>query len=210
MSLPDKSIDERLIKSAKEVFLDKGFEMAQLSEICQKAGVTTGALYKRFDGKEELFYKIVSDTIETMESYVSRIETDDLSIYSDQEIFDGFHMNPEYNMGWLKYLYDHKDDFILLIKCSHGTRYTDFHSEWSEKLNKIHYKFYQEAKRRGLATKKITEKEMNVLTTAVWTLFYKPFILEFSWNEIKNNAYILSDFINWNEVLGIKKGVCDD
>ena len=38
MSAPDRSIDPRLLKAAKEVFLEKGFEMAQLSEICEKAG----------------------------------------------------------------------------------------------------------------------------------------------------------------------------
>ena len=31
MSVPDKSIDPRLLQSAKEVFLDKGFEMAQFT-----------------------------------------------------------------------------------------------------------------------------------------------------------------------------------
>ena len=47
MSVPDRSIDPRLLSAAKKVFLDKGFEMASLAEICRTAGVTTGALYKR-------------------------------------------------------------------------------------------------------------------------------------------------------------------
>lgn len=38
-----------------EMFLNKGYELASLSEICRAAGVTTGALYKRYDGKEALF-----------------------------------------------------------------------------------------------------------------------------------------------------------
>ena len=53
MSVPDKSIDPRLLNAAKKVFLKKGFEMASLAEICQTAGVTTGALYKRYRGKED-------------------------------------------------------------------------------------------------------------------------------------------------------------
>ena len=59
MSVPDKSIDPRLLCAAKNVFLKKGFEMASLAEICQEAGVTTGALYKRYSGKEELFAEVV-------------------------------------------------------------------------------------------------------------------------------------------------------
>ena len=205
MSVPDRSIDPRLLKSAKEVFLEKGFEMAQLSEICEKAGVTTGALYKRFSGKEELFCEVVEDTIEGMRNYVSRIENTDLSNYSDQEIFDGFHMNPDVNIRWLKYLYDHKEGFILLIKCSSGTRHSDFHERWTDKMNKIHYQFYLEAKRRGLAKKEVSEKEMNVYSTAVWALFYKPFLLGFSWDEMEKYAYALADFVDWYKALGIEK-----
>ena len=204
MSAPDRSIDPRLLQAAKEVFLEKGFEMAQLSEICEKAGVTTGALYKRFSGKEELFCEVVADTISDMDNYVHRIEESDLSEFSDQEIFDGFHMNPEVNLRWFKYLYEHKEGFTLLIKCSSGTRYSDFHETWTEKINKVHYKFYLEAKRRGLATKDISEKEMNVLTSAVWTFFCKPFILGFTWEEMEKTALILRDFSNWHEALGMK------
>ena len=47
MSKPDRSIDPRILESAKEEFLDKGFLGASLNNICRKAGVTTGALYKR-------------------------------------------------------------------------------------------------------------------------------------------------------------------
>ncbi|MBP5772576.1 MAG: TetR/AcrR family transcriptional regulator [Eubacterium sp.] len=205
MSAPDRSIDPRLLKAAKEVFLEKGFEMAQLSEICKKAGVTTGALYKRYSGKEELFSEIVSDTIEAMDNYVQRIAEADLTEMTDQELLDGFHMNPEVNLRWFKYLYDHKEGFTLLIKCASGTRYSDFHDVWTEKLNSTHYKFYQEARRRGLATKEVSENEMNILTSAVWTLFYKPFMLDCSWKEIEAMAYILRDFSNWYDALGIKK-----
>ena len=205
MSVPDRSIDPRLLKSAKEVFLEKGFEMAQLSEICEKAGVTTGALYKRFSGKEELFCEVVADTIEALENYVSRIENSDLSTFSDQDLFDGFHMNSEVNLRWLKYLYEHKEGFILLIARSEGTRYTHFHEDWTEKMNKIHYKFYLEAKRRGLTNKKVSEKEMNVLTTTVWAMFFKPFMLEFTWEEIEEHAEIMPSFINWYKALGIEK-----
>ena len=54
MSLPDRSIDSRLLTAAKEEFLEKGFDKASIAEICKAAGVTTGALYKRYTGKEEL------------------------------------------------------------------------------------------------------------------------------------------------------------
>lgn len=59
----DKSINGRLMECARKEFLEKGFEKASLRNICRTAEVTTGALYKRFKGKEELFSSIVEDDI---------------------------------------------------------------------------------------------------------------------------------------------------
>ena len=74
MSVPDRSIDPRLSSAAKEEFLQKGFEEVSLEEICKAAGVTTGALYKRYEGKEALFSALVTDTVCEMEDFASRLE----------------------------------------------------------------------------------------------------------------------------------------
>ena len=73
MSLPDKSIDPKILCSAKNEFMSKGYADASLRTICQKAGVTTGALYKRFDGKEALFETLVRQTLQDIESFICRI-----------------------------------------------------------------------------------------------------------------------------------------
>ena len=67
MSVADRSIDPRIMESAKEEFLQKGFLDASLQVICKNAGVTTGALYKRFKGKEELFCALVESTVQDLE-----------------------------------------------------------------------------------------------------------------------------------------------
>ena len=50
---------DRLIKAAIEEFSENGYAKASLRQICAKAGVTTGALYFFFKGKEELFNTII-------------------------------------------------------------------------------------------------------------------------------------------------------
>ena len=50
-----KQIDEDLlIKAAAEVFAERGYGGAGVSEIARRAGVTTGAIYSRYSGKSEL------------------------------------------------------------------------------------------------------------------------------------------------------------
>ena len=63
MAVRDTSIDPRILDSAREEFLKKGFLKADLKTICDSAGVTTGAVYKRYKGKEELFSAVVGDVV---------------------------------------------------------------------------------------------------------------------------------------------------
>ena len=75
MSVADRSIDPRIMESAKEEFLQKGFLDASLQVICKNAGVTTGALYKRFKGKEELFCALVESTVQDLGACCSSFRT---------------------------------------------------------------------------------------------------------------------------------------
>lgn len=51
----DSETKIHLIQCAKKEFMEKGFAGASLRGICQKAGVTTGALYFFFQDKDDLF-----------------------------------------------------------------------------------------------------------------------------------------------------------
>ena len=205
MSLPDKSIDPRLLSAAKDEFLKKGFEKASLTDICKAAGVTTGALYKRYSGKEDLFSALVSDTVQDMTAYVAQIERVDLTDLTDRELYDSFSMQTETNRRWLRFLYDHREGFTLLIRCSSGTRYENFHQDWTEKMNALDMKHYQEARRRGLVARDLTEDELHVLTYAVWALYYEPFFLGFTWDQMERHAETIHLFADWHSALEMKK-----
>ena len=63
MSVRDTSLDLPILESAKAEFRKMGFEKSSLKEIAEKAGVTTGAIYKRYNGKEDLFCAVVESCI---------------------------------------------------------------------------------------------------------------------------------------------------
>jgi AcrR family transcriptional regulator len=46
---------ERILETALELFVERGFRNASLQEIAASAGYTTGAIYSNFSGKEDLF-----------------------------------------------------------------------------------------------------------------------------------------------------------
>ena len=50
---------EKIEKAALDEFMEKGFANASLRQIVKNAGLTTGAFYKYFPTKEDLFASLV-------------------------------------------------------------------------------------------------------------------------------------------------------
>lgn len=48
----------RLLDAAFEVFAERGFHGASIGEICDRAGLTTGAFYSNYKTKDELFFAL--------------------------------------------------------------------------------------------------------------------------------------------------------
>lgn len=50
----------RLVRAAIEVFAERGYDGAGVSEIARRAGLSTGAIYSRFSGKAELLAEAIA------------------------------------------------------------------------------------------------------------------------------------------------------
>jgi AcrR family transcriptional regulator len=55
----DSSTRDRLLAAAVEVFVEQGYEGARLQDIARAAGLTTGAVYANFRGKDELLFAAI-------------------------------------------------------------------------------------------------------------------------------------------------------
>lgn len=203
MAKPDHSIDPRILESAKKEFLSLGFERASLKSICARAGTTTGALYKRYRGKEDLFCTVVADTVSDLNNTVEQKCAVPVENLSDNELVTAWEMN-ESMLWWFRFLYERHDGFLLLIQCSDGTRYSDFQHDWVETMTGKSYEYFLEAKKRGLARADITREEMHILLSAFWTTIYEPFIHGYTWEQIEAHCGLICGLFNWRRVLGFR------
>lgn len=201
MSKPDHSIDPRIMESAKKEFLTCGFEKASLKTICEDAGVTTGALYKRYKGKEDLFCSVVADTVEALDDFVEKRSAAKAYILSDNALIEAWEMG-ESMLTWFRYLYEYHDGFVLLISCAGGTRYANFQHDFVEKMTAKTYEYFQEARKRGLTHVNISMEEMHILLSAFWTTIYEPFIHDYTWEQMEAHCKLICGLFNWNQVLG--------
>lgn len=205
MAKADQSIDPRILASAKAEFLDKGFEKASLKTICQNAQVTTGALYKRYSGKEELFCAVVSDTVAELNEVAREKTSVDLSRLPDEALVKAWDMDEAYMLWWFQLLYQHRDGFTLLLCKAAGTVYANFQHDWVETMTQGTWAYYLEARRRGLAHTDLSNQELHVLLSAFWTTIYEPFIHGYTWDQIVFHSHLVCGLFNWNQVLGFSQ-----
>lgn len=204
MSTPDKSIDPRLLASAEAEFNKNGFIKAELKTICENAGITTGALYKRYKGKEELFCAVVDGIVSELTDFVENRSDIDFSALSNDEIIASWTMTYESFIPMFRLLYDNRITFVLLIDKAAGTRYENFDHEFVTKLSYAYEKFYDEAKKRGLAKADVTRQEFHVLISSYWTCVCEPFIHKMSWKKIEEHCRVMCRFFNWRDVILLK------
>lgn len=205
MSVADRSIDPRILDSARTEFLTSGFEKASLKTICEGAGVTTGALYKRYKGKEDLFCAVVEQTVEDLYEVAHARGDKDPAAMSDQELIKAWDMDGADMMWWFRFLYGRRDDFYLLLSCSQGTRYANFPHDWVELLTKATSAYLSEAQRRGLCRNDVEPAELHILLSAFWTTIYEPFIHHFTWDQIEAHCRIVCGLFNWHGALHFQK-----
>lgn len=208
MANKNKSIDPVLLKSAREQFLAKGFANASVQEICKNAGVTTGALYTRYKGKEELYEAVVADAVQVLDGISKAAETD-IEHLSDHELLAPWYADGDGLARFFDLFEGVRESFILLLTCAEGTKYRSFHHDFAQQLTEIDYRYYAEAHRRGLAQETISKEALHVLLTAYWELFYEPFIHGMSHDEMTALCQTIARLINWKQALGLPESPPD-
>lgn len=121
-----EGVYERIMECAKKEFLAKGYTDASLRMIASEAGTSTNSIYVRFQDKEGLFGAIVKPVYEefmsrfiniqeTFHAFDSETQKERMGEYTAREM-----------MKMVDYIYDHFEEFRLLLDASYGTRFRDF------------------------------------------------------------------------------------
>jgi AcrR family transcriptional regulator len=58
-----QEVRRRLLDAALEVFAEQGFDTANLDQVAAAAGLTKGAIYSNFTGKDDLFYAMMAEQV---------------------------------------------------------------------------------------------------------------------------------------------------
>ena len=204
MAVRDTSIDPRLLASAREEFKKQGFIKADLKTICENAGVTTGAVYKRYKGKEELFCAVVQEALDTMSAYVGGRTEIEVTKMSDAELRNSWQMREEYMLELFRMLWKVREAFVLLLEKSAGPKYENYRHEFAIHMTEMNMDYYRELQKRGMVKGDITKAEMHVLCSSFWTAICEPFVHKMPWKEIEEHCRILCRYFDWSKAVGLE------
>lgn len=161
-----EGVAERILSFAKAEFLDKGYTDASLRTIAAAAETSTNSIYVRFQDKEGLFSAIVEPVLnEMIERFVKIQETFHRMDRAEQAA-----QMPDYadggTMELVEYMYDHLDEFRLLLDASYGTRFHNFVDELVRIEVEYTYKYMEAVGSTAQLGDATTQRLLHIVTTS--------------------------------------------
>ena len=161
-----EGVADRILLCAKQEFLQKGYTDASLRTIAAAADTSTNSIYVRFHDKEGLFCAIVEPVVNGMMELFVRIQEQFCHLDSKAQQTQ---MN-DYTMGGMEalvdYMYDHLDEFRLLLDASYGTRLHNFVDEMVRVEVDYTYKYMEAVGCPWQMGDALTETVLHMVTTA--------------------------------------------
>ena len=132
----DKTLSHEKVKKAiKEEFLEKGFEDASIRSIGARAGMTSAGLYRHYADKEAMFNAMVEPLIESIKNWTAR-HTDKKYSLVDEGVPDDELFGETFVDMIKEIILPRRDEFILLMSRSGGTKYENFIHDYVEENQK--------------------------------------------------------------------------
>lgn len=205
MSNEESTTLKKILSAGKAEFLEKDFNSASLRNIVKTAGVTTGAFYGYFSGKEALFAALVEEHAKAiMNIFMSAQES--FEELSDEEKIN--HMGVESRTSLNKivdYIYEHFDEFKLIICKSEGTSYENFIHNMVEIEVEETYQFIDALRSQGKDVPTIEKAVCHMIVSGMFSGIFELIEHDMKKENAKKYVSEFQDFYiaGWSKILGI-------
>ncbi|MCR5429594.1 MAG: TetR/AcrR family transcriptional regulator [Lachnospiraceae bacterium] len=193
---------EKIIAAAKKEFLTYGFADASMRHIAEEAGMSASGLYKHFAGKEEMFSALVEPAYRGLLELFS-LEAGGQEQYIAVGDTSVWETNRDAKLA-ISYIYDHLDEFRLIVCKSRGTKYENYIHDLVVPEEEITLSFMDSLKSRGIKINDFSQKELHLLTTANVDAVFQAVEHDFTREEAMHYADTLDRFFEkaWKEFFG--------
>lgn len=189
-----EGVYERILESAKKEFLENGYVEASLRTIAANANTSTNSIYVRFKDKEGLFSSIVEPVMNGLMDMFRNV----------QETFHGFdnetqrtemgRYSSDKTLIMIDYIYDHLDEFHLLLDASYGTKFQNFVDEFVRIETEYTYKWMEATGCRLEVGGDIARNLIHIVDTSYFEGVFEVIRHDMSRDEAKKYISILGKY----------------
>ena len=184
---------QRILECGMKYFLEYGYERTNLRDLCADAGITTGSFYRHFNGKEDLFAAFVQPTVDEIKKLFEETEPVCKEIVREGEVRELWIVVGSREI--LDYVYRNFDALKLLLKCSDGTRYSDFLNDVVCMETDITVNSFRDAKRAGLINADLpSETEMHMICHAYISSLFEAVLHDLNREDMERYVRTIVDF----------------
>jgi len=116
----------RILEVGKKEFLEKGFKDASLNKIVAEAGFTKGAFYGYYPDKTALFEDLVGETASELLTRFKAAQDVYFDLVPEGKTKESLALSTQHLHEFVAFMYDHFDEFKLILCRAEGTGYADF------------------------------------------------------------------------------------
>ena len=195
---------KKIMDSGKVNFLNDGYERANLRKICKDAGVTTGAFYRHFEDKEDLFVSLVQPLAEDILSFYSKFEKNSFESLDKNHAEKLAEINVNGSIESALYMFQQKEIFELLFYKAYGTKYDNFVEKLVELEDQNRKKAIQVFSDKTGKEIDIPDEAIHLLDHSYINALCEIVVHSKSENEVRTNADIVAKFFNegWRKLRG--------
>ncbi len=200
----DKSLSHEKVKQAiKKEFLEKGYKDASIRSIGARAGMTSAGLYRHYTDKEAMFNAMVEPLIQSIKGWTRKHAS------KKYNLMDGKTQNDElFGETFIDMIKEvilpRRDEFILLMSRSGGTKYENFLHDYVEDNQKQFSEAIRYLKKNGYPARELNEEELHMLLSAYVTACFEPIIHDYDDAKIEQYLTTVQDFFmpGWLRIMG--------
>lgn len=101
---------QQILDCAKHLFAHKGYQAAQISDICEDLKIARGTVYQYFDNKEDIFVTLIKDYFENMDKALPNTPVQDAFERGETLGLDQIQsMLTDYTHAFLLHMYRDRD-----------------------------------------------------------------------------------------------------
>lgn len=173
MAKKAEETQRNILETAKRHFLSDGLTGASLRNIVKDAGLTTGAFYKYYPTKEALFDALTDPYLEHIYEIYDQVVAEFEKLSADDQTKNMASISDEGMEQMLDYVYDHYDNFKLLLKCGDSGKYEDFIHGMVDREIKSSHRYLEKMKEEGVEVPVVDDSLMHMIYTGFFSSIFR-------------------------------------